>query len=165
MNKITIKNRFLAPRIDDLLDQLYGVVIFLKSDLRSGYHQIRMRLGDKWKLAFKTRDGLYEWMVMPFKISNSPSSFMNLVNHVLKSFIGKFVVVYFDDILLYGKSLEENLEHIQKVLKVLKEQHLYANLKKYHFLIDKVFSWDMLYFTSVLAGSGQDRSNCELAYA
>ncbi|GJU14630.1 putative reverse transcriptase domain-containing protein [Tanacetum coccineum] len=137
LNKLTVKNRYPLPRIDDLFDQLQGSSIYSKIDLRSGYHQLRVREEDIPKTAFRTRYGHYEFQVMPFGLTNAPAVFMDLMNRVCKPYLDKFVIVFIDDILIYSKSKKEHEEHLRQILKLLKKEELYAKFSKCEFWISR----------------------------
>ncbi|GJR00030.1 putative reverse transcriptase domain-containing protein [Tanacetum coccineum] len=138
LNKLTVKNRYPLPRIDDLFDQLQGSSIYSKIDLRSGYHQLRVREEDIPKTAFRTRYGHYEFQVMSFGLTNAPAVFMDLMNRVCKPYLDKFVIVFIDDILIYSKSKKEHEEHLRQILKLLKKEELYAKFSKCEFWISRV---------------------------
>jgi len=121
-----------------MLDELHVSCIFYKIDLKSGYHQIRMKEGDKWKTTFKTKHGLYEWLAILIGLTYAPNMFMHLINHVLFAFIGKFMVVYFNDILIYINNLTKHHDHLRNVLNMLRSEKLYINLKKYTFCMEKI---------------------------
>ncbi|GJY14924.1 putative reverse transcriptase domain-containing protein [Tanacetum coccineum] len=138
LNKLTMKNRYPLPRIDDLFDQLQGSSVYSKIDLRSGYHQLRVREEDIPKTAFRTRYGHYKFQVMPFGLTNAPAVFMDLMNRVCKPYLDKFAIVFIDDILIYSKSKQEHEKHLKLILELLKKEQLYAKFSKCEFWISKV---------------------------
>ncbi|XP_042019055.1 uncharacterized protein LOC121766889, partial [Salvia splendens] len=138
LNKLTLKNKYPLPRIDDLFDQLRGAGVFSKMDLRSGYHQLRVRREDVPKTAFRTRYGHYEFVVMPFGLTNAPAVFMDLMNRVFHPFLDRFVLVFIDDVLVYSKNEEEHKEHLRTVLATLRDEKLYAKFSKCEFWLKEV---------------------------
>jgi hypothetical protein len=138
LNKLTVKNRYPLPRIDDLLDHLHGACVFTKLDLQSGYWQIRISEEDIPKTAFRTRYGHYEWRVMPFGLTNALATFQALMNDVLRPFLDNLVIVYLDDILIFSETLEDHPEHVDKVLTAFKKARLYAGLDKCAFAMKEV---------------------------
>nr|GEW58563.1 putative reverse transcriptase domain-containing protein [Tanacetum cinerariifolium] len=144
LNKLTVKNRYPLPRIDDLFDQLQGSNVYLKIDLRSGYHQLRVRDKDIPKNAFRTRYGHYEFQVMPFGLTNAPAVFMDLMNRVCKPYFDKFLIVFIDDILIYSCSKEKHANHLRIILELLKKVKLYAKFSKCDFWIRTVQFLDHL---------------------
>jgi hypothetical protein len=138
LNDVTIKNKYPLPKIDDLFDQLTGAQVFSKIDLRTGYHQLKIRAIDIPKTTFTARYGLYEYTVISFGLTNAPTYFMNLMNKVFMEFLDKFVVVFIDDILIYSKSEEEHATHLRLILETLREHQLYAKFSKCEFWLKEV---------------------------
>ncbi|GJX00857.1 putative reverse transcriptase domain-containing protein [Tanacetum coccineum] len=138
LNKLSVKNRYPFPKIDDLFNQLQGSSVYSKIDLRSGYHQLRVREDDIPKATFRTRYGHYEFQVMPFGLTNAPTVFMDLMNRVCKIYLDKFVIMFINDILIYSKNKEENEEHLKLILELLKKEELYAIFSKCEFWLLKV---------------------------
>jgi hypothetical protein len=136
--EVTVKNKYLLPRIDDLFDQLYGVCVFSKVDLQLGYHQLKVRECDISKIAFVSRYGLYEFMVISFGLTNAPVYFMYMMNRVFMEYLDKFVVVFIDDILLYSRNEEECEGHLCLVLQKHRDHKLYAKLSKCEFCLKQV---------------------------
>ena len=135
---MTIKNRYPLPRIGDLFDQIRGATIFSKIDLRSSYHQVRIKDEDIFKTTFQTRYRHYEFVVMPSGLTNAPATFMYLMSNVVSKYLEKFVVVFIDDILVYSKKKEEHDEDLNIILQVLREHQLYAKFNKCDFYKDKI---------------------------
>jgi hypothetical protein len=138
LNKIIVRNRYPIPQIDDLLDQIKGEKYFSKIDLKSGYHQVPIEPSDVWKIAYKAKEGLLKWLVMPFGLKNAPTTFMRLLDEILRPFTNSFVVVYLDDILIFSQTWEEHLHHIRQVLQTLRKHKLCANLEKCTFGMTQV---------------------------
>ena len=138
LNRATIRNQYPLPRIDELFDQLHGSRVYSKIDLRSGYHQLRVRENDVSKTAFRTRYDHYEFLVMPFGLTNAPAAFMDLMNRVYSPYLDKFVIVFIDDILVYSGSPEEHAEHLRTVLQIRRDCQFYSKFSKFQFCLDKV---------------------------
>ncbi|KAL2246065.1 UNVERIFIED_CONTAM: Transposon Tf2-12 polyprotein [Sesamum indicum] len=149
LNRVTVKNKYPLPRIDDLLDQLKGATIFSKIDLRSGYWQLRIAENEIPKTAFPTRYGHYEFLVMPFGLTNAPAEFMALMNRTFQEYLDHFVIVFIDDILVYSRDREEHEQHLRIVLQILKEKELYAKLSKCEFWVNQV-----IFLGHVVSGDG-----------
>jgi hypothetical protein len=149
LNKATIKNQYLLPRIDDLFDHMKGATVFSRINLRSGYHQLRIKEDDVPKTAFKMRFEHYKFTVLPFGLTNAPGVFMSLMNEVFREYLDKFIQVFIDDILIYSQTMEEHDEHLRLVLQCLRENELYGKLSKCSFYQSKIH-----YLGHVISGEG-----------
>ena len=138
LNKMTVKNKYLLPKIDDLFDQLKSASVFSKINLRSGYHQLRIKDVDVHKTVFRTRYGHYEFLVISFGLTNALAASMDLMNHVFQLYVDQFVMVFINDILVYLKDREDHDMHLRVVLETLRKEQLYAKLSKYEFWLREV---------------------------
>ena len=149
LNRVTIKNRYPLPRIDDLFDQLKGVRVYSKIDLHTGYHQLRVREANISKTAFRTLYGHFKFIVMPFGLTNAPTAFMDLMHRVFQPYLDQFVVVFVNDILIYSQSEEEHEDHLRIVLQALKDHQLYVKFSKCEFWLT-----EMKFLGHVVSASG-----------
>lgn len=153
LKKVIVKNHYPLPRIHDFIDQLRYAKYFTKLDLRSGYHQVRTAEEDIWKIVFKTKQGLFEWLVMPFSLTNAPVNFMRVMNYVLRPFLDDFVIVYLDDILIFRKSRDEHVMNVNKVIDVLRKEQLILKMLKCE------FGKTSLVFLGHIVGGGELKIN------
>jgi hypothetical protein len=138
LNEVTIKNKYPLLRIEDLFDQMKRASVFSKIDLRSGYHQLKIRESDIPKTAFRTRYGLYEYTVMSFGLTNAPTYFMYLMNKVFMEYLDRFIIVFIDDIQIFSKTMEEHEEHLRLVLEKLRSNQMYTKFNKCEFWLTEV---------------------------
>jgi hypothetical protein len=166
LKKATIKNQYLFPRIDDLFDQMKGMTMFSKIDLRSGYHQLWIKEDEIPNTSFKTRFGHYDFIVLPFGLTNAPRVFMSLMNGVFREYLDKFVEVFIDDILIYSRTMEEHDEHLRLVLQCLQENKLYGKLSKCSFYQSKIhYLGHVIYDEGIVMDLNKGRGHYGMACA
>ena len=138
LHKVTVHNRYPLPQIDELLDRLPGSRFFTKIDLRSGYHQIRMHPDSIQKTAFRTRYGHFEFLVLPFGLTNAPATFMHLMHQIFREQLDQFIIIFLDDILVYSRTMQDHIDHVRKTLQILRKHRLYGKVSKCAFFRHQV---------------------------
>jgi hypothetical protein len=159
LNRITIKNRYPIPLVNNIMDRLHNAKVFSKIDLRAGYHNVRIREGDEWKTAFHTCYGSFEYLVMPFGLTNAPATFQRFMNDIFADMVDLFVVVYLDDILIFSDNIDEHRDHVRRVLQCLRDNNLHARPDKSEFHCDSI---EYLGFIVSPAGISMDPSKIEV---